>query len=207
MTSRSPRQRRQLRTREAILNAARQIINEKGPQALSMRALARRIDYSPAGLYEYFDGKDAIIDAVCAQGHDKLSAAMGRVDAALPAAQYLGAIGRAYINFAVDYPDYFLLMFTTGNPEAMTPSLSLPGDHDNGSFQILLNALQRLADEEIIPRSGPEDLLGLAYEAWSMVHGAAMLRITALRDAPLDFERWDARLLPHFLQGLRAETP
>ena len=81
----SPRVRRQQRTRRAILDAARQIINEKGPVALSMRALARHIDYSPAGLYEYFDGKDAIIKAVCGEGQDLLAGRMASVDPALPA--------------------------------------------------------------------------------------------------------------------------
>ncbi|MCB0074139.1 MAG: helix-turn-helix transcriptional regulator, partial [Caldilineaceae bacterium] len=46
------RERRALRTREAILDAARQIISRQGADALSMRAIAKAIDYSPAGLYE-----------------------------------------------------------------------------------------------------------------------------------------------------------
>lgn len=203
MSRRTPRQRRQRRTREAILDAARHIINEKGPAALSMRALARRIDYSPAGLYEYFDGKDAIIEAVCAQGHQKLSAAMARVDTTLPADQYLGAIGRAYIDFAVNHPDYFMLMFTTGQPENNMPDLSLES-HGEDSFQILVRALRRLMDEGIIQPAEPHGLLGLAYEAWALVHGAAMLRITALRNQPLNFDRLDGQLLQHFLHGVRA---
>ena len=60
----APRTKRHLRTKQAILDAARQIIAEEGPAALSMRALADRIDYSAAGLYEYFGSKEEIIAAV-----------------------------------------------------------------------------------------------------------------------------------------------
>jgi AcrR family transcriptional regulator len=52
----TPRQRRHLRTKDAILDAARQIIAEEGADNLSMRGIAERIDYSAAGLYEYFGG-------------------------------------------------------------------------------------------------------------------------------------------------------
>ncbi len=50
--------------KEAILDAARALILEQGPEQLSLRAVARRSAYSPAALYEYFDGKDALIAAV-----------------------------------------------------------------------------------------------------------------------------------------------
>ena len=56
----TPRQRRHLRTKDAILDAARQIIATEGAEKLSMRAIAKRIDYSPAGLYEYFGSKDVL---------------------------------------------------------------------------------------------------------------------------------------------------
>ena len=49
------------RTQQAILDAARAIIHEQGPDKLSMRAIADRIDYSPAGLYEYYGSKEEII--------------------------------------------------------------------------------------------------------------------------------------------------
>jgi AcrR family transcriptional regulator len=75
-----PRERRFQRTRQAILDAALAIIREEGPAALNMRALAERSDYSAAGLYEYFGGKDEIIAAVCQEGHDRLASHMRRGD-------------------------------------------------------------------------------------------------------------------------------
>ena len=115
----APRTKRHLRTKQAILDAARQIIAEEGPAALSMRALPDRIDYSAAGLYEYFGSKEEIIAAVSDEGHRFLFEAMSQADAALPPVDYLYEIGQAYIRFALEHPDYFLMMFTVASPPDM----------------------------------------------------------------------------------------
>ena len=80
----TPRQRRQARTRQTILDAAVEIIDERGAEALSLREVARRADYSPAGLYEYFDGKEAIAAAVCDEGFARLALRMDAVPRDLP---------------------------------------------------------------------------------------------------------------------------
>ncbi len=120
------RTRRRTRTRQAILKAASEIVRQQGPDALSMRALAERIDYSAAGIYEYFASKEEIINAVCAEGFDRLAGYMRQSDPALPVADYLLAIGLAYIRFALENPDYFVLMFS-GGPIATGP---VPGPED-----------------------------------------------------------------------------
>ena len=70
------RQKRHQRMRSRILDNARALVHENGFEKLSLRAIARRVDYSPAGLYEYFDGKDAIIDALCEATDEQLAEAM-----------------------------------------------------------------------------------------------------------------------------------
>lgn len=111
-----PRTRRHLRTRQAILDAALDIINQEGPDALPMRSLAECIDYRPAGLYEYFGSKEEIISAVCEEGQHALYEAMSQVNPMLPPSVNLYEIGQAYIRFALAHPDYFLMMFTLTPP-------------------------------------------------------------------------------------------
>ena len=207
MTDLSPRQRRRQRTESAILDAAREIINEEGTDALSMRAIAQRIDYSAAGLYEYYAGKEEIIRAVCKQGHARLTATMQRADPALPPADYLLEIGLAYVDFAVRNPDFFVLMFA--NPEIGIPPGMQREDalhemtDERSSFGVLLRAIQRGIDEGVFITRPGYDTLDMAYAAWSMVHGMAMLRIGNLRDFPMDFtvvERESLRRLGLALQ-------
>ncbi len=201
------RTRRHLRTRQAILDAARVIIAEEGPAALSMRALADRIDYSAAGLYEYFGSKEEIIAAVCAEGQQRLYAAMHAVDPGLPPAEHLHAIGLAYIRFALEHPDYFLLMFTTAPPpnQADAPSAAVHDAlHGEGSaYGLLVQTIQRGIDAGaflVRPGFGLDEM---AYAAWTLVHGIAMLRTTALRHYPLDLAAADEQVLHNFKRGLQ----
>lgn len=199
-----PRERRFQRTRQAILDAALEIIREDGPGALNMRALAARSDYSAAGLYEYFGGKDEIIAEVCQQGHERLASHMRRADASLPIVDYLYEIGIGYIRFALENPDHFLLMFTAippGPTGDFSPEKLLEGD---SSFHILLDAIRRGIKEGVfITRPGFE-LMEMAYTAWATVHGIAMLRLTSLRGYPMDFEAADREALRNFARGLQS---
>ena len=58
---------RHQRIRGQILQAAKELLLENGHDNFSLRGIARRVQYSPAALYEYFDNKDHIIDELCLQ--------------------------------------------------------------------------------------------------------------------------------------------
>ena len=199
-----PRERRFLRTKQAILDAALEIIREEGSGALNMRALAERSDYSAAGLYEYFGGKDEIIAEVCQQGHERLASHMRQADPRLPVADYLYEIGIGYIRFALENPDHFLLMFTAvapGPAADFSPEKLLEGE---SSFHILLGAVRRGIEEGVFRARPGFGLMEMAYAAWVTVHGIAMLRVTSLRDYPMDFEAADREALRNFAAGLQA---
>lgn len=192
----TPRERRHARTRQAILDAARRIVSRQGADALSMRAIADEIDYSAAGLYEYFDSKDAIIGELCQIGHERLTAAMAASDDSLPYEQFFFGIGRAYIDFAQHNPDLYLLMF------AQAPEWSAERMMDRGSsYLILLNAIQRGLDEGHIAQRKSFSQEDMAFAAWATVHGIAMLAITYFRDAPVDLSHAQDEALRNLLRG------
>lgn len=216
MSATSPKERRQARIREAILEAARDIIAEEGADGLSMRAIAQRIDYSPAGLYEYFGGKDDIIGAVCEEGNRQLFAYMDVVDKDLSPADYLRAIGHAYIRFAIEQPDYFLLMFSSPSQAQGAEDISVEDinaedtnaedisvqNGDASAFGLLLDAIRRGVAEGVFQQRPGFDVMAMAYAAWATVHGLAMLRVTHLQGYPMDFDAADKEALLNFGRGL-----
>src|SRR5579875_2014920 len=107
----TPRARRRARTSEAILDAALGIIAEHGLEALSMRELAQRIEYSPSGLYEYYASKDEILDALIARGLARLSEQLARSPHGETAADWLFAIAQAYLAFAQEHAHLYRLIF------------------------------------------------------------------------------------------------
>jgi AcrR family transcriptional regulator len=192
----TPRERRAQRTRDAILDAARQIISQKGVEALSIRSIADAIDYSPAGLYEYFGSKEEIILAVIAQGFERFTRALERVDRRLPARDYARAVGMAYIDFAVRNPDFFLLMFTTAplaelyskeSHQAQDANSAAAKLQEEPSFAVLYRAIARCVEEGLFPTRPDYGIFEMAITAWSHVHGVAMLRVTNFRYIPADF--------------------
>lgn len=203
MKKQSPRTRRHVRTRQAILDAALSIVHEEGPDGLSMRTLADRIDYSPAGLYEYFGSKEEIITEVCDEGHRRLADYMLEVASSLPAADYLGGIGLAYIRFALENPDHFLLMFSSPQMAGDATVDALPKESES-SYGILLQGIQRGIDEGAFRARPGFGLSEMGYAAWTLVHGIAMLRVTALRGYPLNLDAADHQALLNFIRGLQA---
>lgn len=70
--------------RERVLEAAGEIVGEQGLDALSMRAIAERIGYSPGTIYLYFRDKDELLGGVMNEGFHRLEATMRRELKRLP---------------------------------------------------------------------------------------------------------------------------
>jgi AcrR family transcriptional regulator len=198
MSASSSRQRRGQKTRQTILDAARQIIADGGLAELSMRSLAERIDYSASGLYEYFDGKEQIIAAVCGDAHARLTRKMAEVDEKLPPDDYLVHIGQAYVDFAVAEPNVFKLMFAYVAPNPPDAAML----SEASSYRLLLGAIERGIEAGVFkPRRG-FGLKEMAFAAWSMVHGISMLRISMKETSPA-FEAFERQALLAMGRGLK----
>ena len=193
----SPRQRRQDRTREAILQEARKLIAETGPERFSLRELARRINYSPAGLYTYFRGKEQIVDALQEEGLALLARRLREVRQDLRWDARLREIGLAYIAFARASPEHFLLIFTrlsSRRRDFRTPP--------NEAYRVLRDAIQRGVQEGGLKTAGEAGVEELSFFYWAQVHGLAMLEMAHLRDFQTDFEKLNRQAIERCLRGL-----
>jgi AcrR family transcriptional regulator len=200
MIKETPRQRRYFKTKATILQAAQEIITEKGLDGLSLRELARRIDYSPSGLYEYFNSKDEIVAAIRAEGLELMRDYLKRVSADLSPAERLVQMGLAYLEFAHDHPEHFRLIFShlTASRSSFSEKL------DEGSpYYLLLQAVRAVIEAEELTPGEEYNLQEIAYSLWSLVHGMAMLRQTHLRHFQADFEGIHRRTLQIFAEGLK----
>lgn len=111
----SPRVRaRRTETRARILAAAWELAGEVGVGQLTLRELAARVGMRAPSLYGYFPSKDAIYDAMFAEGwqrlDDELRAFLDGLDDDLPAAERLAAATRwGLASLASDWARYQLL--------------------------------------------------------------------------------------------------
>jgi AcrR family transcriptional regulator len=95
-------------------------VREQGLGGLNLRDLPPRIGMRAPSLYEYFDSKHAIYDAMFAQGYRQFAAAMVAVDA-LSGEEGLRAMAHRAMAFMVEEPARYSLMFHRTIP-GFTPS-------------------------------------------------------------------------------------
>lgn len=105
-----------------IKEAALDQISSEGAGGLTLRGIAREIGMSPAGLYRYYDGLDAIITELITDAYTDLADAVGDSMAGDESATARLRNGMlAYRRWSVDHPNRFLLIFGTPIPGYSAP--------------------------------------------------------------------------------------
>lgn len=159
--------------REALLEAAIRLIAEVGPNAFTLREVARRAGVSHNAPYRHFRDRDDLMAAVAAQGFRELTQAM--VAAASQQSGPLDRLKRAglgYVTFALRRPEHFTVMFDAPISERKHPDSA---EAAKRAFDTLLDFVKSSQDKGRLP---PGDSHQMALLAWTMVHGIAKLAIT-----------------------------
>lgn len=122
-------------TRAEILDAAWEVARAEGLGALSLRALAKKVGMRAPSLYSYFDSKNAIYDAMYAQGSREFVA--GELDLELTGDLHhdLTEVVRFFVGFCTEDAARYLLLFQRAIP-GFEPS--------EESFAISVESLGRL---------------------------------------------------------------
>ncbi len=163
--------------RQALLATALPQIEAEGVASLSLRALARLAGVSAAAPYRHFGSKRTLLAALAQQGFESLRRALIEArDAETSVNERFLAIGLAYVNFAVNNPTSYHLMFGSVIDDfSEYEGLRTAAD---GSFAVVLDLLREIQD------AGGGDGLSLdtlGGATWSAVHGIASLQISVMR--------------------------
>lgn len=158
--------------REALIQAALDLIAAKGPAGFTFAEAARAAGVSPAAPYRHFRDRDELMADLARQGFERFEAllanawAEGRPD--IFTAFY--NIGKAYLAFARTEPAYYSAMFEAGIPLDDYAELRQAGDR---AFAILRTAAEALC--QTVPAAGRPPAMMMALHVWSMSHGIASL--------------------------------
>lgn len=159
----------------ALVDAARALLHEGGPDACTLRAVARRAGVSHAAPYHHFRSREDLLGAVAAQGFLEMDRAMAEAQAAAPPhpTAQLVAVGMGYVLFARREPSLFRLMM---RPEHIGPPAPGSPLDEAGPYARLLTALARLHGRPPPTECGPDVD---AHLCWAAVHGIALLELDA----------------------------
>jgi AcrR family transcriptional regulator len=186
--------------RSALIRATVKLIEERGPNGITLRAVAAKAGVTKTAPYRHFSNKQAMIDAVAEEGFSELQAQLAA--AADRSEDPLTRIRRqaiAYARFAVQRPGHYQVMFLSEAPTKTVTGLAAP------AFQSLVDRM--VGTIEAAQRAGAiknEPALEIALSLWSLIHGlstaVASRRLEEVNAS--DLEAIVSKVMDHLLHGI-----
>ncbi len=184
-TSKSRRQAEKEATRGRILDAARELFVRDGIEAVTLRAIAQAIAYTPAAIYTHFADKNALLSALCAEDFRAFTQMFRAAAATEPdSVARLRALGRGYLAFALTFPDHYRLLFMTrlrdqDAQDAVRPSFQ-PRNPEEDAYAFLVDAVRAVHGAG--RARGWNDVDAVAQMLWMALHGVVSLHLTMPAD-------------------------
>ncbi len=158
---------------EMILRATADIIEESGPDAVTMRGVARRIDYTATTIYIYFTNKDELLDKTVVRAFDWFAEAMAEAASTGTGRERIRNRARGYIRWALEHKGLYRLMFQHDSIR--------PLDAETGSVQPpTFRDSQRLIEDAVASGELPASLdpATMTRVNWAGLHGAISLALS-----------------------------
>ncbi len=159
----------------ALLDAAAELLEEEGPEALSVRRIATAAGVAPMGVYNHFASKAGIVEALFIEGFERLAQAMVTLDAVDDPLEALLEGGRRYRSLALAHPKVYELMFLRPVP-GFEPS--------DEALEIAAQAFDGLAT--VVRRAMAAGVLSAGEVAltsqviWAGIHGWVSLELAGI---------------------------
>jgi AcrR family transcriptional regulator len=159
--------------RQALVDAAIELLREGGVDALTLRAAARRAGVSQAAPYRHFTDHADLLAAVATDGFARLQTTM--IESARKGSsprEGLRGLARAYVRFAVTHPAEYRIMF--GSDTAGVGRFPQLDSQSRAVYQTLIDGIVALQQLRLVKAGDP---IAIALTAWSTMHGLVMLAL------------------------------
>jgi len=159
--------------RSEILKAATRIVEQCGPDCVTMREVASEVGYTPTTLYLYFKDKHAILREIIVSGFDDMADAMDASAVGPTPLDKLRQRARAYVVWGVMHPGLYQLMLESRIDADFTPEQTariVRGPAASGA----------VIDEAMTAGTlrGVDDPVTFGSAMWVATHGATSLAIS-----------------------------
>jgi AcrR family transcriptional regulator len=180
--------------RQALIDAGIKIINDSGEENLSLRKVAAACNVSHAAPYAHFKDKEELIEAiknnVTEQFMEELESS---VNGKASADEAIIAMGKTYVTFFSNNPDYFVFLFGKQN---ITAHLQMNKEYKNDypPFLLLRRMYLKHLEENGLEKSFEEQEIEM-IKIWSIVHGMASIACMKGIRSSVNWKDIDERLL------------
>ncbi|SFE54937.1 transcriptional regulator, TetR family [Chitinophaga sp. CF118] len=156
--------------RKLIMNAAMEMFVKEGYEKTSLRNIADKIEYSPATIYLYYKDKDELLWGLQAEAFGKLNEIFQTSVTATDPVKQLEQLTKTYVEFGMNNPDLYDLMFIIRSPMNVKDDESW--QNGSNAFKFLTDVIERCGD-----RLRYKDAKTAALSCWAMVHGLVSLNV------------------------------
>jgi AcrR family transcriptional regulator len=160
--------------KEALISAGLEILSEQGIEGLSLRNVAKKIGVSHTASYNHFPDKQALLAAISTAGHEQLHQILLDTfeKTKHSSSHIISEIAWTYLQFALDNPAIFKLMF----------SGALEEERDHPEYvEISQKSIVLFEDMIVFSQNKgqlPEGKVEIiAIKLWSLVHGFTYLML------------------------------
>jgi AcrR family transcriptional regulator len=173
---------------QAILDAARDLLASGGQDGLSMRQVADQVGVSATAIYHYFDGKQDLVNRVVLRAFERFGSYLRDAMSSHPegSVERFGALGEAYLRFALENEAYFRIMFSM---QARDHAV-LEQEPEGGGYHLLRRAVADAIEAGTLKQPDTSAFAGLnapvgcesypdlvSMYLWSTVHGLVTLAL------------------------------
>ncbi len=185
--------------RAEIGAAAAELYAQSGEGGITIREIAKATGRSPMGLYRYFGDREEIIAFLRAQAFDTFSDALEKAFASgRDAFERARAVGSAYLDFALEHPDAYRLMFDMRRPDdSKYPALAAASRR---AGETVTRHVKDLAKVGIVQ---PGDTAKIGASLWAAAHGVIVLYLAGRLPPGVDVREFYQETMRLTFRGAR----
>jgi AcrR family transcriptional regulator len=159
----------------ALVDAASELLEQEGPDALSIRRIAAAAGVAPMGVYNHFDSKAGIVEALFVAGFGRLGEAMVTLSEIDDPLEALFEGGRRYRALALAHPMAYQVMFLQA-VRGFEPSDDALATAAR-AFDGLVAAVQRAMRAGVVEAGDPAMT---SQMIWAAIHGWVSLELCGI---------------------------
>jgi AcrR family transcriptional regulator len=172
-------------TSDALVAAAHRLLDEHGPEALTVRRIANAAGMSTMNVYSRFGGKDGVIDELYADGYRRLLAAVDAVPTSDDVPADLLRIAATYRTWAIANPREYSIMFRQA-VQGFSPSPDSVELARSGLARLVERVATGQARDDIVEADGYA-ATDIAVWLWATCHGMISLELDGVGAQGVDW--------------------
>jgi AcrR family transcriptional regulator len=188
-------------TEQRIRRAALRLLEKEGPEAVTMRRLARSIGITPMAIYHHVATREVLLRAVVDREFGQFLDLIGKMSTLDTAEEQIVHALDAYLEYALSRPQIFDYVFSKPRDDARR----YPEDfraRRSPTLNPLADAVAKWMEEGALEK---DDIWEVTLEIWAHAHGyVALYRAGRFSLAPKDFKELIHRSMRRLFHGLKA---